>query len=755
MLAALLPCVPAQADDGTRAAGQAVSSLYVELVLNGRATGDIIPLKVAEGHMLVDVSDLQRNGIMLPGTGEIDLAAFSQIKAAYAPELQLLKLDVPAEMMPMTHLGSARPIRIPASADRGAMFNYDLYLQHGNGKSAAALWTEQRIFGPLGIFSNSGVARFSAADFSHKGYLRYDTQLRLIDEERALAVTAGDLITRSLPWTGSVRIGGIQIGRDFSVRPDLLTMPLPRFAGSTAVPAAVDLVIDGSRSRAAEMASGRFLIEDVPVVNGAGQATIVTTDAVGRQIMATIPFYVSAELLKPGLSDYSLELGSLRKNYGQRSFGYGPAVASASLRHGLTPKLTAELHGEITKNLWSGGAGAVFAPFRIGTFSISAAASGSCAGSAALWTAGYSYVSRRFSIAVQHQERGRGFQDLMNWDFPGRREGARNDRVVASVNIPRQGSLGLAYIAGRTLRSPATRLAALSYTRALGGSASLFLSGDRDFSRGVTRAQLRIIVPFGRTSVAGGIGQSSDGRLLSHASFSRALPASGGLGLDAAFAIDDSGRTTAQGLATMRTPSSQVQLGGARSAGGGLIWASASGSIVAMDSDLFLSNRISDAFAVVSSDGMPGVGVRYENQFVGVTDRKGRLLVPGVSSHLPVTFNIDTLKLSAGDMAASVEKRMAIRRGSGATIHLPVRRVRSITVILAGPDGRPLAVGGRANWQNRQEAEIGWDGVVYLEDVSDHVVLDVTRQDGSTCKAQFDLPADMPPLARIGPVLCT
>ena len=85
---------------------------------------------------------------------------------------------------------------------------------------------------------------------------------------------------------------------------------------------------------------------------------MVTTDALGRQISTTVPFYVASSLLQAGLSDFSLSAGALRQNYGYRSADYGQWVASGSGRYGVTDWLTLEGRAEGAAELAVTGAGA-------------------------------------------------------------------------------------------------------------------------------------------------------------------------------------------------------------------------------------------------------------------------------------------------------------------------------------------------------------------------------------------------------------
>src|SRR5262249_15236017 len=158
----------------------------------------------------------------------------------------------------------------------------------------------------------------------------------------------GDVTTGSLPWTTAVRLGGITIAKNFRMRPDLVTYPLPEFAGQAAVPTTVDLLINGQPRLSSDVAPGPYAIDVMPFVNGAGSATLITTDALGRQISTTLPFYVATSLLQQGLVDYSASAGLLRSQFGQQSFGYGAPAASGTLRYGFSNSITFEGHGELS-----------------------------------------------------------------------------------------------------------------------------------------------------------------------------------------------------------------------------------------------------------------------------------------------------------------------------------------------------------------------------------------------------------------------
>lgn len=220
---------------------------------------------------------------------------------------------------------------------RGALLNYDVYTNHSEHTGGqASVWHEFRYFNEDYSFSSTGYARqnFTGNSGQQEGYVRYDSTLLITNEEDATTWSAGDVISDALSWSTSVRMAGISYGRDFSLRPDLVTWPLPAFSGEAAVPTSVDLFINGYRSGSTRLQPGPFTLTNLPYINGAGDAVLVTTDALGRQVSTTLPFYVSSDLLKQGLSDGAVTLGSLRRNYGIENFDYGPAAGSGSYRYG-------------------------------------------------------------------------------------------------------------------------------------------------------------------------------------------------------------------------------------------------------------------------------------------------------------------------------------------------------------------------------------------------------------------------------------
>ena len=80
-------------------------------------------------------------------------------------------------------------------------------------------------------------------------------------------------------------------------------------------PSTLDLFIDRVRALSTDVPQGPYAVMHPPVVQGAGIATVVVRDALGRKTVSTAPFYASPQLLADGLTDFSAEIGFARRNY--------------------------------------------------------------------------------------------------------------------------------------------------------------------------------------------------------------------------------------------------------------------------------------------------------------------------------------------------------------------------------------------------------------------------------------------------------
>lgn len=780
LLLSLRPVLAGNLPPPPSAAVMPDTKLYLELVVNDRHFKDAVPVNYRNNHYYLSQSQLKAIGLPVPESQspEIAIDKIDKVTVKYDGENQRLLIDVPSEWLPnqQINMTSENDFNL-AQSSLGFLFNYDIYATQNTGSPSSgqvSAWTEQRIFDRFGVISNTGVYRTHLSGNSqpddNKGYIRFDTQWQRNDEAYLLRYTAGDLITGALPWSTAIRLGGIQIARNFAIRPDLITYPLPQFAGQAAVPSTVDLYIDSFRTQSANINPGPFVIDNVPRINGAGQATIVTTDALGRQISTSVPFYVASSLLKPGMWDFSLSSGALRRNYAIRSADYGEIAASGVVRYGTTSWLTLEGRGDIAKdmdvigggiNLRMGQLGVLNGAYSMSnssdgafsnvveqlntdgtaldTFSVPAS---SRSGRGDQRSLGYTYSNTFFNLNAQRIIRSDKYGDLANYqsDF---RLSRRTDQLTGSLSLGNLGTLGSGYFDVRDAFGERTRLVNISYSNSVFSNTSFYVSVNRELGGKGYEAQLVWSIPLGNWG-SGNVStvRDNNNRWTQRVNYSRATPSNGGLGWNLAYA-NGTGENSEYQQADIiwRTRMMESRAGVYGNNNNYNYWGELTGSLVMMNGGIYTSNMINDAFALVSTNGFSKIPVSYENQVIGTTNVKGYLLIPTVSSYYQAKFQIDPMKLPADVMLPTVEKRLAISERSGYLINFPVEKVTAVNIKITDKSGQYLPKGSAIYTTGSIPVSyVGWDGMAYIEQVTQLNKLRIVRADnGISCYSQFRL----------------
>lgn len=744
---------------------------HLALIVNHYDTQRVVPVTQRAGEFYVSHEDLLQAGLPaehLP-QGEVNVSRLSQVKTQYDSSGQRLLLSVPQDWLPerATPFGGETTVN-EARNGSGALLNYDFYSSHSqNGDSQASIWHELRFFNDVGSLSSTGYVRQELVGDSDRqdGYVRYDTVFTATHEADATQWRVGDVVSDALSWSNSVRVGGVSWGRDFSLRPDLVTWPLPAFSGEAVVPTAVDLFINGYRAGSTELQPGPFTLTNLPYINGAGDAVLVTRDALGRQVSTTLPFYVASHLLKTGVSDGAVTLGSLRRNYGIDNFDYGPAVGSASYRYGVNDYLTLEGHAEGAEELALGGVGSLVKLGRLGVVNGAWTESRMRGNSGNQINWGYQYSTAEYSVATQHSRRERGFGNLALYDQtplvdndnqPLASLSQRSDQYALTFNMGEFGNIGAAWIGIRSFDSQKTELLNLSWSRNLWGSSSLYLSASRDNQQGDWTLAMSVQIPLGeRDSAAVSMEKTPDAGQTQRINYNHSMPTDGGFSWNLAWARQSQARDYQQATLGWRNRNIELQGGSYGESNAMTWWGEAMGSLVFMENQLFAANKINDAFVVVSTDGHPDVPVNYENQPVGHTNDRGYLLISGVSAYYPASYSINTLNLPADTRLRETERKVALRRQSGYLVDFPMEQERVASVILHDENGHALPVASQVMRDNKAPAVVGYDGIVWLENLDGVNPLRVVTPEGTRCETTFALTANPEhKLQTYGPLIC-
>lgn len=774
------------------------SRLHLEVVVNGLSTGEVLPVDYRGGRYYLPDSVLRRLGLRLPEQAPslVDPSRIEGVRVVHDNHTQQLFMTLPVDWLAPQHFTDDRPVTDAQAAfsSTGVLFNYDLYGLNSHGRHPArtlSAWTEQRLFSGVGSLSNSGALRVGldgrGEGHQQRGYTRHDTQWRYSDEHSLRQVVVGDLISDALAGAGSVRMGGIQVARNFSLRPGLSTYPLPEFSGQATVPSSLELFVNSYRLASHALNPGPFTLQTQPYLNGAGKATIVMRDVLGREVSEEVDFYLTDQLLRPGLLDYSLSSGVLRRQYGSASFDYADVATSGVARYGVTRTWTASGWSEAADGLLVAGAGSSMLLGRLGVLSLhwgaSTARQDASAGASRAsashpwslsawdesppdvgageqfrgqeWSLSHSYSHQQFGLNLGRVQRTEGYINLAGYKHPGRLS-RREDRAIVSLSLGRYGTLGAGWFDVSYRNQHRTRLLNLSHAIGLGQGLHLYTGISKELGNGGYSAQLSVSIPLGTSATASlRLSRDAEGRPSTQVNYGQGVPFSEGVGWN--LGLNDAPGTEQyrQADGTWRTPWFEARGGAYGTQAAHSQWGQLRGSVVAMDGQFQVANRLGEAFALVSTGGYPGIPVHYENQLVGKTDAKGYLLIPNVTPWYSATLEIDPSHLPVDLSVARPRMSAAVRQGGGSLLEFPISRVNAVVLILLDRQRRPIAAGSEVRVKGaRQVAWVGWEGEVYLESVQRELQMSVTPLGSSTvCEASASL-AEEPGVARIGPLIC-
>lgn len=729
--------------------------LFLEVSVNGQASGRIVQFVRVGESFHAGAHSLRLLGFDVAGADAVELSTVAGLAWDYDAARQQIDLVAPDLLgrQSRTRLNDARTDVLRASASTGAVLNYDLHAttDESHARSLAA-FAELRTFGRHGVFSTSWLARTLDAPGGAPATQsrRLDTGWTRSFAGSAMVLQVGDAITGALGWTRATRYGGVQLRRDFGLQPERVTFPVPAFLGQAALPSTVDLYVDGLRQYSSQTPAGPFQLDAMPIVNGAGQAQVVVTDALGRQTRHDFSFYTSNQLLQAGLSDWSLDLGFLREDYGLRSFGYDrQPSASGSWRRGMRDWLTLEAHGESSAGLAAGGVGAVLQVGRGGTLNASYARSRHQRADGRQLALGYAWRNRWFNVAFDHQ-RGDGYRDIAS--LAGAPPPRRSDRALVGFNTPRLGGIGANYLHQEYAGQPRARYASAFWFRSFGSRAALSANLNQNLDETRDRSAFVTLSLSLGTKTSAGIGLQHDERGdAATLDVARSIPSAGGLGWRARLQQDD-GAANGQLELGWRASANEGVVGARRQGGHDSAYGGIGGAFAWMDGHAYAARRIDDAFAVVAT-GLPGVPVRLSNRDVGRTDEHGNLLVTPLNAWQRNHVAIDPMQLPVDLRIERVESDVVPADRSGVLVDFRVEPSRAAALVLHDEAGNPLPVGSVIERGGQAVAVVGYDGAAYLEGLATQNELRV-RIGGGRCRVRFRYEPAVGGVPMIGPLRC-
>ena len=630
----------------------------------------------------------------------------------------------------------------------GGFLNYDLLAYAASGRSVHFASDFQ-----LGAFNSLGSASttFSVSDvaaISGQPAVRKMTTLRRDWPDKMTTLEIGDSIGKSGIWGRPVLFGGVNYHTNFTTRPGFVTYQLPSFAGEAVIPSTAEVLVNGQPRAAQPLVPGPFSLSNVPVLTGNNEVSFVIRDALGRETVTTQQFYSSPTLLKPGLHDFSIEAGAIRKDFGLRSFGYSRNVLVAQSRYGFSEKLTTEFRGEVVGRAITLGAGATY------VVPIPALATGAVVVSNNRGKSGYSAV---LGLEKVEQNWGAGARaEVYSADFTqlGYNESSRPPKWQASAFFrsklgPRNslGTLAFAYVQALKRDGLRERFATASWTYTTVGQVTFQLLATHNQSD-LRRSSVGLLLsmPIGpRINISSAITKNFNADTVATLEARLALPDEPGIGWHVrtqyGTAVDNQpANSLVDAGATWRTSKFDVtgNVGGQR--GSQYAQLGISGAFGVAHGRMFAARYIDGGFGVVSTSSIPNVPITMNNRVVAITDSDGFAVLPRLIPYERNMARINMKQLPLGIDTDTHQIELVPAYGSAAFGEFKVFRSVSAIATIRLANGEPVARGAEAIRAGAPTSYVvGSGGRLFMDRLQPTNRITVTYEGGS-CRFELALP---------------
>ena len=651
---------------------RALLSLFVNNALHGETS-----VVLRGKDVMVRIDDLKNAGlrgfagtrVTIKGQSMVSLASLAPAITFEFDDRDLsLRLTATTALLAPTELnfGTARPADLEFRHDTSGFLNYSMTLS--NLTSWGGFFE--------GGFSYKGGLLYSGLSATATSVTRGLSNYTYDDQTDLRRYVVGDSFVSTGILGGTALLGGVSIAKNFSIDPYFIRFPTQDVAGVLTTPSTIGVYRNGLLIKQENLPPGAFNLNNIPSIIGQGNTQVVIRDALGNVREINTPYYVGAQLLRKGLSEYDYGVGFQRNDL-TTSFEYGAPSASASHRYGLTDWLTVGGRLEATRDLLSGGPSVSLGTIA-GQFDCALALSrdGSADGAAA--SVGYQYLSQRFGGSASMQWMSPQYANL----------GLKSslDRAImqgqASLTkyLGHASTVGVQYSYQRYELKGTQHAISFTETSRLSRRLNLMVTVTRALPENMTPATNDVFVGltwfFGHDTVGSISGDDSTGKSATVA-LQKSLPLGNGYGFllqarenyqeqeNAFFQYqNDYGRYEADYTHTPGQDSTQL---------------SVAGGLVAIGGRVIPTRPVQDGYALVRVPGLENIPAEWSNQVIGATNKNGDVLIPNLLPYYGNQVSIVDTSVPI-DYALDTDRRViAVPYRGGALVTFPVHRIQQIT----------------------------------------------------------------------------
>jgi len=718
----------------------------VEVSINGDIQPQWILVRLGDsGRVQVMSAELNLWGIALPAqilgaasdsAGYVDLDALPGLHGRLNAPASRLEVTVQPSLMQPHSLSLASPqAAYPALSPPGLFANYDLTGTEGPGVHGIGGLFEAGVFrGP--VVANTTWLATSLDTGTSRG-VRLESALVADFPASHSSLRIGDGLVQPGADGAQLRMAGVSWGTDFSTTPEFITFPLPAIHGEAVVPGALDLLVNGNPVQHMSVPAGPFTLERIPVPNGSGELSFVVRDALGREQVVHENYYASQQLLSTGLSDWRLDIGARRQDFGLQSNSYSGWIAHSSLRRGLSDTLTGELQMAGDQRLRSMAGALTSALSGIAVWNTSLVCSQGSGTQGCRIGTGLQQQTRYTGFGLQIAQATSEFSALTDSTLhPTPRTSATGH---LGLQVPRVGSFVLFMNWRHEADGANNSYWALSAGRTLGQFGHLdFLASRIPGQRGSSLLALQFTHRLQRGNTTSMRMSNESGAPGIAAMFERNVPQGPGYGYQVSAERSEVDRVDARASwnGEHEIASAWVQQSGGQT----FAQAGLSGAALWFAGEPFLVRRLEQGFAVARVSGLSGLPICHDGQITAYTNRDGTALVTGLRPFERNEISVDPAQLPLSvEVPATSFHPVPFRRG-GVLVDVVMRE--AVSIRLLREEGGPVPPGA---WVHTSSARVpvGLDGLAFVQVQPGVNRLEITWE-GRRCFAEIRSPVRQP-----------
>lgn len=748
----------------------------LQVFLNTENKGEYFSMITEGNRILLSSEDILSIGFKeipedagIGDKGYIYLDSLSpEVKVALEKKESVLHITAGPELLRKTTFDlSQKPgEKVYYADDNSAFLNYAMTYTAGQGFD----------FESMAIPMELGVSRNGYTGISNFSYVKNDTENRVVrfltsiirDDPAGLRrFVIGDFYGFSGNLGSGAILGGISLSRNFSTAPFFIKYPGMEISGMLHTPSDLEIYANEMLVNKAHLSPGEFEFMGLPYLRGGGEVDIVIKDAFGREERMVIPYYVSTILLKPGLHDYSYNVGFKRKEFGRESFKYSDPTFLGFHRFGFSRVFTGGFRAEVDKDLINAGPTATFLIGKLGELDTALAFSHTHNRTGYGIFSNYSYAGRYFNWRLFAKGYSREYTNLAlsSSDIKPRFEG------LASLGFRQKkfGSLSLSYSVSDLYRGTDIKRASIFYNKRILKNISFNISASR------TDAEERIYEVFaGLTFILGKATSATldyrvqDDYSRASATLQQNAPLGTGFGYRVSADRTEDDReithgdteTGGSGFLQYRSPYGIYTAEYLKVWGEDTYSASASGGIAFINSSLHFTRPISDGFALVKVDDLANVRVRFNNQEAGITNKHGEVLVPDLISYYPNSVSFNDTDCPVNYLIPEIEKKVSIPFRGGGVVLFDLQKLQAFTGSFSVVEKGTKTVAEYWGLELRLdsctiEAVVGKRGEFYLENIPAGSYPARLFENGKKeCVFSITIPASDDAIVDMGEVVC-